>query len=163
MEIRRPAVQLRDVTEEDLPIFFEQQLDSAANHMVAFTRKEPTNRVAFDAHWKKIRGDENITIRTIACEDRVAGHVACFGSADEREVTYWLGKAFWGKGIATKALSQFLRDAVNSRPIYARVAKDNFASIRVLEKCGFAICGQDRFFANARGEEIEEVILKRTD
>ena len=42
-------VLLRDVTEADLPIFFEQQ-DSAANHMAAFTAKDPADRDAFMAH-----------------------------------------------------------------------------------------------------------------
>jgi RimJ/RimL family protein N-acetyltransferase len=49
-----------------------------------------------------------------------------------------------------------------ARPIYARVAKDNVASLRVLEKCGFTITGQAKGFANARGEEIEEWILELT-
>src|ERR1700730_10727135 len=40
-------VLLRDVMSSDLPIFFEQQLDSDANHMAAFTAKDPTDRDAF--------------------------------------------------------------------------------------------------------------------
>ena len=75
------------------------------------------------------------------------------------EVTYWLGKAYWGNGIATRALSLFL-DHVTVRPIYGRTAKDNIGSRRVMEKCGFTVCGEGKGFAYARGKEVEELILK---
>lgn len=75
------------------------------------------------------------------------------------EVTYWIEKEYWGRGIATKALSEFL-SYLKTRPLYACAAKDNIASIRVLEKCGFTILGEDKGFSNARGEEVEEFILK---
>ena len=156
-----PEVLLRDVRESDLPIFFDQQLDSAANRMAAFTHKDPADKEAFTAHWTKILGDETVTIKTILFEGQVVGHVASFvdDQFGKPEVTYWIGKEYWGKGLATKALSEFLRQQT-VRPLYGRAAKDNVASIRVLEKCGFMISGYDRGFANARGEEIEEVILE---
>jgi RimJ/RimL family protein N-acetyltransferase len=93
----------------------------------------------------------------------VVGNVATFVDDEfgKQEVTYWIGKEFWGQGIATTALSRLLAE-VTTRPIYGRAAKDNLGSIRVLEKCGFRITGQDRGFANARGKEIEEVILELT-
>lgn len=152
-------VLLRDVTEDDLPIFFKQQLDSAANHMAAFTTEDPADRDAFNAHWTRVLGDDAITKKTILFEGHVVGHVASFERFGKPEVTYWVGKEYWGKGIATEALSKFLGQ-LNVRPLYARAAKDNLASIRVLEKCGFTISGYDKGFANARGEEVEEVILK---
>jgi len=152
------GVQLQEVIESDLPIFFEQQLDSTANYMAAFTRKDPTDREAFEAHWTKILADETIPIKTILSEGQVAGSVLSYVQFGEREVSYWLGKEFWGKGIATKALSEFLAE-LKERLLHARSAKDNIASIRVLEKCGFVISGYDQGFANARGEEIEEVIM----
>ena len=154
-------VLLRDVTERDLPIFFEQQLDPAANQMAAFTAKDPADRAAFTAKWAKILGDDSITKRTVLCGGRVAGTVAAFVApwSGKLEVTYWIGREFWGQGIATAALSALLR-VVKLRPLYARAAKDNIASLRVLEKCGFTIAGYERGFANARGEEIEEVVLE---
>ena len=152
------VVELREVIKSDLPIFFEQQLDSTANYMAEFTRKDPMDRESFDAHWTKILADEIIPIKTILFEGQVAGSVLSYVQFGEREVSYWLGKEFWGKGIATKALSEFLVE-LKERPLHARAAKDNIASIRVLEKCGFVISGYDQGFANARGEEIEEVIM----
>lgn len=151
-------IQLRNVTEADLVILFEQQLDPEANTMAAFAAKDPEDRVAFTAKWEKILADEAIILKTILYGDQVAGHIVCHGWFGEPEVSYWLGKEFWGRGIASEALTQFL-DVLQRRPLYARAAKDNVASIRVLEKCGFTVCGEDRGFANARGEEVEEVIL----
>ena len=153
------GVLLRDVIAGDLPIFFEQQLDPAANHMAAFTAKDPPDRDAFTAKWTRVLGDDTITIKTILFEGRVAGHIASFEQFGKPEITYWIGKEYWGKGIATKALSEFLV-SLKVRPLYARAAKDNIASLRVLEKCGFTICSHDKGFANARGEEIEEFILE---
>jgi RimJ/RimL family protein N-acetyltransferase len=152
------AIQLRDVTEADLPIFFEHQLDPEANYMAAFTAKEPTNREAFMAHWAKILNDDGILIKTILYQGQVAGYVSTHGWFGELEITYWLGKAYWGQGLATQALAAFLQ-VQPSRPLVGRAAKDNVASIRVLQKCGFVLTGEDRGFANARGEEIDEVIL----
>lgn len=154
-------VLLREVTKDDLPIFFEQQLDPDANYMAAFTAKDPTDREAFMAHWATILGDETTTNRTILFNGQVAGSVACYEDQEGRpEVTYWIGRPYWGNGIATAALHALLA-LVLTRPIYARAAKDNLASLRVLEKCGFTIVGEDIGFANARGKEIEEYLLKR--
>jgi RimJ/RimL family protein N-acetyltransferase len=153
------SVLLRDVSDDDLPIFFEQQLDPAANHMAAFTAEYPADRDAFTEKWTKILDDDIITKKTILFEGHVAGHVVSFERFGKPEVAYWIGKEFWGKGIATRALSELL-SGLKTRPLYARAAKDNIASIRVLEKCGFTISGYEKAFANARGEEIEEAILK---
>ena len=153
-------IRLRDVEMDDLPIFFEHQCDPDANHMAAFTRKDPADRDAFMAHWTKILEDEANTIQTILFNGSVAGSVSSYVDEDEHlEVTYWIGKPSWGKGIATCALSAFLEHN-KVRPLYARAAADNAASLRVLEKCGLVRIGTNRDFANARGQEIEEVLLK---
>jgi RimJ/RimL family protein N-acetyltransferase len=156
----RPVV-LRDVADDDLPIFFEQQLDPQANFMAAFTGRNPADRDAFMDHWVRIRADNTNVIRTILFGGQVAGHVASYVDKEfgKREVTYWIGKEYWGRGIASDALSQYLV-LVRERPIYGRAARDNVGSIRVMEKCGFVLKGYDRGFANARGEEIDEVILE---
>jgi RimJ/RimL family protein N-acetyltransferase len=155
--IHHPNLELRPVTDADLPIFFEQQLDPEANWMAAFTAKDPTDRVAFDTHWTKVLADPDITICTILLDGQVAGSVLCHAWGGEPELSYWLGREFWGKGIATQALTLFL-DVVRVRPLYARVAKDNTASIRVLEKNGFKQSGEGKWFSNARGMEIDELV-----
>jgi RimJ/RimL family protein N-acetyltransferase len=151
---------LRNVVNDDLPIFFERQLDQEANYMAAFTAKDPTNQEAFMAHWHRILTDKTVAIQTIIFNGQVAGSVSSYEEEGKPEVTYWLGKEYWGKGIATWALKEFLAQKNQFRPIYARVAKDNLGSRRVLEKCGFKIIGESKGFANARGQEIEELFLE---
>ena len=143
----RRGVQLREVEEANLSVFFEQQLDPESNRMAAFTARDPTDRGAFDAHWRKILGDKNVTLVTIVSDGRVAGYVGKFEERPGKpEVMYWIGTEYRGQGLATKALSEFL-SLLTTRPIYARAARDNVASLRVLEKCGFVISGYERSFA----------------
>jgi RimJ/RimL family protein N-acetyltransferase len=154
------ALLLRDVVAEDLAIFFEQQLDAEASFMAAFTAKDPTDRKAFMAHWQRILAEPAVIIRTIVDAGQVVGHVLSYEDGGKPEVSYWIGKAYWGRGYATQALTAFLSQVNRVRPIYARVAKDNLPSRRVLEKCGFAIIEETSGFANARGKEIAELLLK---
>lgn len=149
-------IQLRDVQESDLSVFFEQQRDPLANQMAAFPAR---NKDMFMAHWTKIMQDENIFLRTILFEEQVAGNLVSFVMSTEREVGYWLGREFWGKGIATQALSLFLQQ-IEERPLYAHVARHNIASQRVLQKCGFAIAGEEKNFSIIQGETVEGLILK---
>ena len=139
-------IRIRDVTESDLPILFEQQLDPEATAMAAFPSRD---RNAFMAHWAKIMAGESNILKTIVFDGQVAGNIVGWESSGEWEVGYWIGKEYWGKGIATKALFLFL-DLLRTRPLYAHVAKHNIASRRVLEKCGFKVIR----------EEPEEFILK---
>ena len=152
------SVQLRDVLPEDLPIIFEQQSDPASVHMAAFVPAR--DKDAHLAHWTKILHDKTTMTKTILVDGQPAGFLVKFEMADEPEVGYWLGKAFWGKGIATQALTQFLTH-VTVRPVFAHAAKDNLGSLRVLQKCGFEIIGYDRAFADGRGEDTDGVILRR--
>ncbi len=153
------SIQLRDVLESDLPIFFVLQQDQQAIHMAAFTAEDPSDKSAFDAHWKRIMTDQSVITKTIVVDGKVVGHVAKYEMDGNAEVTYWIDSRHWGKGIATQALAQLLT-MVTARPIYARAVKDNHGSIRVLEKNGFAIVGEDKGFADGRHEVVEEYILK---
>jgi RimJ/RimL family protein N-acetyltransferase len=144
------TVTLREVTKEDLPTFFEHQLDAEATRMAAFPSRD---RDAFMAHWARIMSKEtNETgiLNTILADETVAGNVVYWEAAGEPNIAYWLGKTHWGKGIATAALAQFLTK-IEARPVYAHVAKHNFASIRVLQKCGFQLAREDM---SDDGEEL---------
>ncbi|GAC1404116.1 MAG: GNAT family N-acetyltransferase [Candidatus Velthaea sp.] len=152
-------VELRDLLDGDLPIVFMFQQDARANYMAAFTAKDPTDALAFCAHWDRIRANPGIAIKTVLADGAVAGTVLAFEIEGEREISYWLGREYWGRGIATAALGRFLA-LVTQRPLFARAASDNVGSIRVLKKCGFRIVREERGFANARGIEIAEVILR---
>ncbi|HLO14699.1 MAG TPA: GNAT family N-acetyltransferase [Anaerolineales bacterium] len=148
-------IHLRDVIETDLPIFFEQQLDPEATQMAAFPARSWDG---FMAHWIKIMADDSVMIKTILFDSDVAGNIVCFEQLGDREVGYWLGKKYWGKGTATKALKEFLKQ-IETRPLYAHVAKHNIGSRRVLEKCGFTVSGEERFFSQILGNDIEEYVL----
>ena len=149
-------VHLRDVTRDDLEIFLEHQIDPDATRMAAFPARD---REAFMAHWTKILVDQTNTIRTILFNGQVAGNMVRLQGSGRTLVGYWLGKGYWGKGVATEALSQFL-EIVKTRPLYADVAKHNVASIRVLQKCGFTLAGEDAGSARVIDGDIEELVLK---
>lgn len=151
---------LRDVLDEDLPRFFEHQLDPQANHMAAFTAREPTDRAAFNAHWRGLRSREDIVVRTIALGSQAVGYILSFQCEGKTEVGYWLGRDYWGRGIATRALGLYIEQVETRRPLFARVAKDNPRSVRVLERNGFGVIEETRGYAKARGEEIAELVLR---
>jgi len=151
--------ELREMRDEDLAVLFEHWADPVAAHMAAFTAPDHMDRDAFERRWSRIRADETTINRVIVADGEVAGTIGSWGDPGEREVTYWIGRSYWGKGIATCALKAFLSVDL-SRPLRARVAFDNVASRRVLEKCGFRVVGTERGFAGARSAEIEEKVLR---
>jgi RimJ/RimL family protein N-acetyltransferase len=149
------TVRLREVVASDLPTFFDHQRDPDAAAMAAFP---PRDRAAFFAHWTRILQDASGIEKTILAGGDVAGYVVCFEDAGVHLVGYWLGREYWGRGIATRALAQFIADT-RLRPLVAHVASHNIASVRVLQKCGFAITGRTRAAAPTGGPDVEELIL----
>jgi RimJ/RimL family protein N-acetyltransferase len=139
-------VRLRDVEPADLPVLFEHQADPVASAMAAFPSRE---REAFMAHWERILAEATVRPQAIIADGRLAGNVVSFDRDGRREVGYWIGREFWGAGIATAGLAEFLR-VETTRPLYAGVARENAGSLRVLEKCGFAACGEEDDFVILR-------------
>jgi RimJ/RimL family protein N-acetyltransferase len=129
-----PDVSLRPVREDDLPIFFEHQLDPEANRMANFP---PRDRDTFMAHWMRIKDGPGL-VRAIDVDGEVAGNVVSWEHDGERDVGYWIGRNYWGAGIATAALRTLLSE-LDERPLFAHVVEHNLGSIRVLEKCGFRV------------------------
>ncbi len=144
-------VSLRAVREDDLQTFFEYQLDPESLRLVMFS---PRDREAHKAHWHRILADDSVTAATIVFDGFVAGDIVSWDNEGEREVGYWIGKRFWGQGIATAALSRFL-EHFDRRPLRAHVAKHNVGSLRVLGKCGFTIVGE------SKQGDVDELILFR--
>lgn len=143
---------LRDVLNSDLPIFFEHQRDPEANRMAAFPARD---RDAFTAHWAKIRCNPTNILKTIVVEGEVAGNIGSWVAGDKRLIGYWLGRDFWGQGIATAALNDLVAQ-MKTRPLHVFVAKHNVASIRVLEKCGFVVLGSPE----SGDDGIEELLFE---
>jgi RimJ/RimL family protein N-acetyltransferase len=142
---------LREVVEADLPVFYEHQRDREAAAMAAVP---PRERDVFMAYWAKTRANDTALTWTVVCDGAVAGNIGCWEDDGRRFVGYWIGRAFWGRGLATQALAELV-DVVDARPLHAYVVKSNVASIRVLEKCGFVKVGE-----HAGDAGIEELLLE---
>lgn len=142
-------VSLREVLEDDLELFFENQLDPDALRMTGFPSRD---KDAHMAHWLRILTDPSVTAATVLFEGGVAGNIVSWDNDGERELGYWIGRSFWGRGVATSALKQFL-EQFDGPPLHAHVTKRNAGSLRVLEKCGFVIVSEGRF------GEVDEVDL----
>ncbi|HVU22541.1 MAG TPA: GNAT family N-acetyltransferase [Opitutus sp.] len=150
---------LRPVETDDLPIFFGHQLDAEATRLAAFPSRD---REAFFTHWHtNILGNPAAVCRTVLAGGHVAGNIGAWTDAasNDRFICYWIGREFWGRGIASAALAQFLRSE-STRPLHARVARHNLGSIRVLEKAGFTRTGEETF-TSPSGARIEELSYLR--
>ena len=153
------TVELREVEDADSDTIFTQMRDPEAVRMAAFTADDPDDRAAFDRHLTRLRTDPDITLRAITEDGRLVGTIASFRVGADTEVTYWVDRAAWGRGIASRALALFF-DVVPVRPMYARAAEDNAGSLRVLRKAGFRDIGSERAYASARGAVITEIVLR---
>lgn len=142
------TIELRAVQDADISIFHAQESDAQARWMAAFT-----------ARLARLRADPSVVMQTIVADGQVAGSIARFVQDGNPEVTYGPGRDFWGRGLATQALALFLAQE-QLRPLFARVAADNIGSLRVLQKCGFVIYGEERGFAPVRGMAIAEYLLR---
>jgi RimJ/RimL family protein N-acetyltransferase len=152
-------VALRPVQDRDLDALFEQMRDPEAVRMAAFTARDPSDRAAFDAQLARVRTAPDITHRAVTCDGQLVGSIASFPIEGQSEITYWIDRAAWGQGIATRAVALLL-ELVPARPLYARAASDNTGSLRVLHKSGFTDIGTEVSFAPGRNAEIEETILR---
>ena len=152
-------ISLRPLEDRDLDTIFQHVTDPESIRMAAFTAEDQTDRRAFLDRMSRLRADPSVSNRVIEVDGAIAGTIASFRIDDQLEVTYWVDRTQWGRGIASAALQLLLAETVE-RPVHARAASDNVGSLRVLEKAGFRRVGVDRGFARARGEEIEETILR---
>jgi RimJ/RimL family protein N-acetyltransferase len=155
-----PDVVLRPVADPDLPAIFEMRRDPEAVRMAAFTAEDPSDRAAFEAHMRRLRTSPDIRLRAVVSDGTLVGTIGSFVVEGDTEVTYWLDRSAWGKGIASRALVQFLDELVPERPLYARAVSDNAGSLRVLTKAGFRIIGEEVAYANGRGADVTEKVLR---
>jgi RimJ/RimL family protein N-acetyltransferase len=153
------TVTLRPVTDDDLPLIFEQMRDPASVRMAAFTAADPDDRAAFEAHMARVRSAPDTTLLAVIADGVPVGTVGAFVVDGDTEVTYWIDRAHWGRGIASRALALLLTE-ITVRPVFARAASDNAGSLRVLAKAGFEVVGTERAYAPGRGAEIDETVLR---
>jgi RimJ/RimL family protein N-acetyltransferase len=146
-------ITLRDYIDAHIPILYQFQLDEEATEMAAFPARSWEQ---FSAHAERIRRDPAVIARTVLADGDVVGSIGSYEQDGRRFVGYWIGREYWGRGIATEALRQLL--ALDpTRPIYAYVATHNTGSIRVLEKCGFVVTHDDA--SSGIDDGVEEVLL----
>jgi RimJ/RimL family protein N-acetyltransferase len=113
------VIALRPVADADLDALFDQMRDPESVWMAAFTPADPDDRSAFDAHMAKVRSSSDVTLRAVVCDGRLVGSVAAFVVGGETDVTYWIDRAAWGRGIASRAL-ELLMDLVPRLIRFAR-------------------------------------------
>ncbi len=159
-----PVVSLREVRPDDLPVLFAYQADPEANRIAVFGAIAPSDRAAFDAKWASILADPGAAVRVVVADGMVAGSVMRWRDPklDGPEVSYWIGRELWGRGIATSALRLFLQ-RFPERPLYGRAASSNTGSLRVLEKCGFRRVRVEHDIRGTSGELVDEIVLRLDD
>jgi RimJ/RimL family protein N-acetyltransferase len=153
-------VGLRAVADEDLDALFAMTRDPVAVRMAAFTRPDPDDRAAFDEHMARVRASPQNRTRAVTVGGDLVGSIASFVMDGETEITYWIDRAWWGRGVAGQALAEFLRKVAVERPLFARAASDNAGSLAVLRRAGFREIGREVSFAGGRNERIEETVMR---
>ena len=148
-------VRLRSVEDSDVGVFFDHQADPQAVEMAAFPARDQDQ---FAAHWARVRADDANIVRTIVADGQVAGNIGSWQQDGQQLVGYWVGREWWGRGVATRALA-LLVDEMSVRPLYAHVVAHNVGSIRVLEKCGFRRDRGQEAEAPASDDGIVELVF----
>ena len=131
-------LQLRNIKPTDLERLYQFQADPLANEMADFPARDHS---AFFEHWQtNILSNTDIAAKAIIVDNDIVGSIVLWQSEQQWLLGYWLGREFWGKGIASNALRVFLSEQTQ-RPIIAEVTELNLGSIKVLEKNGFKHIG----------------------
>ncbi len=158
----RVEIELREVWDDDLPIFNEYLRDPQSQAMAASTFVDYTDTQGFNSYWSKLRNNDEATVRTItlaSAPEEVVGHIAIAPGNHGLQVSYWVAREHWGQGIATSALRAMLAE-VSDRPIFANIARINEPGAAVLQRNGFNRAGNDSGFDAAKGRMIDDVIFR---
>jgi RimJ/RimL family protein N-acetyltransferase len=150
-------VELRDLDDDDLDAVFEMMRDPGAVAMASFTAEDPDDRDAFDAWIGRERARDDVSLFTVTERGGFAGTAAVFSVGSDREVSFWIARHAWGRGVATAALRLLLLREPE-RPLFARVAAHNAAAIAVFEKSGFTEVSRNIVYAPGLRREAEEVV-----
>ena len=153
------AITLRPLLDADLEALFLWESDPRAVELASFTRADPSDRAAFDAHYERVRANPENTLLAIEEDGELAGTIGSYTMEGEREVTYWVAPARWGRGVASRALAAFL-EIERTRPLFGRVAAHNVGSAKVLARAGFVEFGSGTGFAPGLGREVVEHVYR---
>lgn len=151
-------VELRPLQDDDLDAVFEMMRDPDAIAMAAFTAEDPNDRAAFDAWIARNRAADDVQMFVVTENGGFAGTAAAFTVDGDREVSFWIARHAWGRGVATEALRLLIsREPV--RPLFARAAAHNAGSIAVLERNGFTEVSRNMDYAPGIGRDVEEIVF----
>jgi RimJ/RimL family protein N-acetyltransferase len=101
-------VSLRPLEDRDLDTIYQQVTDPESVRMAAFTAEDQTDRRAFLNRMSRLRADTSVSYRVIDVDGAIAGTIASFRIDNQPELTYWVDRTQWGKGIASAALQILL-------------------------------------------------------
>ena len=151
-------IELRDVDDDDVDAIFEMMRDRDAVSMAAFTSEDPDDRTTFDSWVARERADARVSYFVVTENGGFAGTAAVFTVDRDREVSVWLARHAWGRGVATAALLLLVSHEAE-RPLYARAAAHNARAIAILAKSGFTEVSRNPVFAPGVGEPSEEIVF----
>jgi RimJ/RimL family protein N-acetyltransferase len=151
-------IELRDLDDDDLDAVFEMMRDPEGVAMAAFTADDPDDRAAYDAWIARQRDDRDVLLQVVTENGGFAGTAAVFTVDGDREVSFWIARHAWNRGVATAALRLLVsREPV--RPLFARTAAHNVASVAVFRHSGFTEVSRNVAFAPGLGREVEEIVF----
>jgi RimJ/RimL family protein N-acetyltransferase len=154
------SVTLRPLVDEDADFVFDMLRDPVAVHMVGATSTaDPDDRTWFDGWFAEFRFSPDVRSFAVLEAEELAGVVAVYNIPAAPEVTFWIDRGFWGRGIGSRSLALLLEE-VPDRPLLAGTLVDNLGSLAVLRHNGFREIGRERILARGRGLEVESVRLR---
>ena len=121
-------VSLRPLEDRDLDTIYQQVTDPESVRMAAFTAEDQTDRRAFLNRMSRLRADTSVSHRVIEVDGAVAGTIGSFRIDNQPEVTYWVDRTLWGKGIASAALQILLAETAERPLCPSGLGQRRFAS-----------------------------------
>lgn len=130
----------------------------------------PYGQADAEAYIARVAADDPTTSFAIVVDDSAVGGVGLMLGHDiERvsaEIGYWLGRAYWGRGIMTdavRAATDYAFGTLDLRRVFAVPFAHNVASQRVLEKVGYVREGAMRRCAIKDGRLIDQFLYAAYD
>jgi [ribosomal protein S5]-alanine N-acetyltransferase len=164
MELELTGCRIRSWREGDQPSLAQHADDVLVWRNVRDHFPHPYTLADAEAWIAKVVGHEPETQFAIEVNGQVGGGVGLMLQEDvarhSAEIGYWLGQAYWGRGIMTDVVRGMTRYAFGSLDlyrVYALVFQWNPASCRVLEKAGYLLEGRLRKAATKDGQLLDQL------
>ena len=157
---------LRDLKQQDTKLLVE--FLNNINVTKYLSTRIPQPYTSQDAEWWVNKGSKTGITKAIEVNENFAGVIGVtigeYENSRSAEIGYWLGEEYWGKGIATEAITEMTNDVFSSTEIirlFAPVFSPNKASMRVLEKCGYTLAGVFKKAVFKNGEYFDGHLFEK--